>query len=102
MGLFRRLRQGYSRATDYARYEIRVNAVVPGATETDLMWNNVPAEEIPRLRGVLAKEIPPRRLAQPERPARAVTWLLPEVSSYVTRSHFVSDGGILAKASMSV
>jgi NAD(P)-dependent dehydrogenase (short-subunit alcohol dehydrogenase family) len=89
-------------AIDYARYGIRVNAVVPGATETHLMWNNVPAEEVPRMRGVLAQEIPLGRLAQPEEPARAVTWLLSEESSYVTGSHLVCDGGILAKASISV
>ena len=89
-------------AIDYARYGIRVNAVVPGATETRLMWNNVPAENIPRMRGVLSKEIPLGRLAQPEEPARAVAWLLSDESSYVTGSHLVCDGGILAKASISV
>ena len=89
-------------AIDYARYGIRVNAVVPGATETRLMWNNVPAEDIPRMRGVLSKEIPLGRLAQPEEPAQAVAWLLSEEASYVTGSHLVCDGGILAKASISV
>jgi NAD(P)-dependent dehydrogenase (short-subunit alcohol dehydrogenase family) len=89
-------------AIDYARYGIRVNAVVPGATETRLMWNNVPAGEIGRTRAVLEKEIPLGRLAQPEEPARAVVWLLSEESSYVTGSHLVCDGGILAKSSISV
>lgn len=59
-------------AIDYARYGIRVNAVVPGATETRLMWSNVPAQDIPRMRRVLSKEIPLGRLAQPEEPARTV------------------------------
>jgi NAD(P)-dependent dehydrogenase (short-subunit alcohol dehydrogenase family) len=89
-------------AVDYAQYGIRVNAVVPGATETSLMWNNVPLEEIPRMRGQVSKEIPLGRLAQPEDPARAVVWLLSEEASYVTGSHLVCDGGILAKASISV
>src|SRR5215472_4443819 len=89
-------------AIDYARYGIRVNAVVPGATETRLMWSNVAAEEILRMRQTLAGEIPLGRLAQPEEPARAVLWLLSEESSYVTGSHLVCDGGILAKASISV
>jgi NAD(P)-dependent dehydrogenase (short-subunit alcohol dehydrogenase family) len=73
-------------AIDYAQYGIRVNAIVPGATETRLMWNNVPAEDIPHMRRVLSKEIPLGRLAQPEEPARAVAWLLSEESSYV-RDH---------------
>ncbi|PYU82301.1 MAG: oxidoreductase [Acidobacteria bacterium] len=88
-------------AIDYAPYGIRVNAVVPGATETRLMWSNVPAEDIPRMRRVLSKEIPLGRLAQPEEPAQAVAWLLSEESSYVTGSHLICDGGILAKASIS-
>src|SRR4030095_10605627 len=89
-------------AIDYARHGIRVNAVVPGATEPRLMWNNVPAEDIPRMRGALSKEIPLGRLAQPEEPARAVAWLLSDESSYVTGSPIVCDGGIFAKASISI
>jgi NAD(P)-dependent dehydrogenase (short-subunit alcohol dehydrogenase family) len=89
-------------AIDYAHYGIRVNAIVPGATETHLMWNNVPAEEIPQMRDQVSKEIPLGRLAQPEDPAKAVLWLLSEESSYVTGSHLVCDGGILAKSCISV
>jgi NAD(P)-dependent dehydrogenase (short-subunit alcohol dehydrogenase family) len=89
-------------AIDYAGFGIRVNAVVPGATETRLMWNNVPPQDIPRMREQVSKEIPLGRLAAPEDPARAVVWLLSEDSSYVTGSHLVCDGGILAKASISV
>jgi NAD(P)-dependent dehydrogenase (short-subunit alcohol dehydrogenase family) len=89
-------------AIDYAPYGIRVNAVVPGATETRLMWSNVPAKDIAHMRSVLSKQIPLGRLAQPEEPARAVAWLPSEESSYVTGSHLICDGGILAKASISV
>ncbi len=89
-------------AIDYARYGIRVNAIVPGATETPLMWNNVAPGDVPRMRTQVSNEIPLGRLAQPEDPARAVAWLLSEESSYVTGSHLVCDGGILAKASISV
>ena len=89
-------------AVDYARYGIRVNAVVPGATETSLMWNNVPAADVDRMRAQLSQEIPLGGLSQPDAPARAVMWLLSEESSYVTGSHLVCDGGILAKASISV
>ena len=38
----------------------------------------------------------------PKGQARAVVWLLSEESSYVTGSHLVCDGGVLAKASVSV
>lgn len=89
-------------AVDYARYGIRVNAVVPGATETGLMWSNVPPEQIPDMRMRVSDEIPLGRLAEPEDPARAVAWLLSEESAYVTGSHLVCDGGILAKGCISV
>ncbi len=91
-----------SMAVDYARYGIRVNAVVPGATETRLMWANVPPSGMPEMRRRICAEIPLGRLASPEEPARAVLWLLSGDSSYVTGAHLVCDGGILAKASISV
>ena len=89
-------------AVDYAPYRIRVNAIVPGATETALMWDNVPPQDIPALRATVHTEFPLGRLAEPEEPARAIAWLLSEQASYVTGSHLICDGGILAKGSISV
>jgi NAD(P)-dependent dehydrogenase (short-subunit alcohol dehydrogenase family) len=89
-------------AVDYARRGIRVNAIVPGATETGMMWNNVSPEEIERMRTQLNSEIPLGRLGQPRDVARAVIWLLSDESAYVTGSHLVCDGGVMAKASISV
>jgi NAD(P)-dependent dehydrogenase (short-subunit alcohol dehydrogenase family) len=89
-------------AVDYARYGIRVNAVVPGATETRLMWANVDPAAMPEMRKRICAEVPLGRLASPDEVARAVIWLLSDDSSYVTGSHLVCDGGILAKASISV
>jgi NAD(P)-dependent dehydrogenase (short-subunit alcohol dehydrogenase family) len=89
-------------AIDYAKFGIRVNAVAPGATETGMMWNNVSTDKIETMRAQLCREIPLGRLAEPEDPARVVTWLLSEESAYVTGSHVVCDGGILAKSSISV
>jgi NAD(P)-dependent dehydrogenase (short-subunit alcohol dehydrogenase family) len=80
---------------------IRVNALVPGASETALMWASVPAAEIPSMRQKIEREIPLGRLANPDEPARAALWLLSAESSYVTGSHLVCDGGVLAKASIS-
>ncbi len=89
-------------AVDYARYGIRVNSIVPGATETPLMWNNVAPENIARMREQVGNEVPLGRLARPEEPAQGVAWLLSDESSYVTGSNLICDGGILAKASISV
>jgi len=89
-------------AIDYAKYGIRVNAVVPGATETRLMWANVEPSAMPEMRRRISEEVPLGRLASPDEIARAVLWLLSPESSYVTGSHLVCDGGILAKACISV
>jgi NAD(P)-dependent dehydrogenase (short-subunit alcohol dehydrogenase family) len=89
-------------AIDYAKFGIRVNAVAPGATQTGMMWNNVPPEEVEAMRLQLCREIPLGRLAEPEDQARVVAWLLSDETAYMTGSHVVCDGGILAKSSISV
>src|SRR5690606_1939810 len=55
-----------SLALDYAPHGVRVNGVVPGATETELMWANTPPEEVATLRGRIAAQIAMGRLATPE------------------------------------
>lgn len=89
-------------AVDYAKHGIRVNAVVPGATDTRLMWANVAPADMPEMRQRICAEIPLGRLANPDEIARAVVWLLSDEAGYVTGSHLVCDGGILAKACISV
>jgi NAD(P)-dependent dehydrogenase (short-subunit alcohol dehydrogenase family) len=89
-------------AVDYASRGIRVNAIVPGATETGMLWNNVTPPEIERMRAQLNREIPLGRIGQPDDVAKAVIWLLSDESAYVTGSHLVCDGGVLAKASISI
>jgi NAD(P)-dependent dehydrogenase (short-subunit alcohol dehydrogenase family) len=58
--------------------------------------------QIPRLREQLCREIPLGRIAEPEEPAKAAAWLLSDDSSYVTGTHLVCDGGVLAKSSLSL
>jgi len=91
-----------SLAVDYARDGVRVNAIVPGATETALMWAAVPEPERERMRGVVEQEVPLGRLAAPDEPARAAVWLLSDAASYCTGTELLCDGGVLAKASISV
>jgi NAD(P)-dependent dehydrogenase (short-subunit alcohol dehydrogenase family) len=89
-------------AVDYGSHGIRVNAIVPGPTETPLMWANVPAQERETARATIRREVPLGRLAEPEEPARAALWLLSDEAAFVTGTQLVCDGGVLAKASVSV
>jgi NAD(P)-dependent dehydrogenase (short-subunit alcohol dehydrogenase family) len=89
-------------ALDYARHGIRVNAIVPGPTHTQLMWVNVPEPERPAMQRVIDSEVPIGRMASPEEIAQSAIWLMSDAASYVTGSHLVCDGGVLAKASISV
>ena len=68
---------------------IRVNAVAPGITETDMM-KAVPKEVIEPM----IARIPLRRLGQPEDIARAVVALCDGTFGYTTGQSFILDGGM--------
>jgi len=91
-----------SMAVDYARYGIRVNAVLPGPTDTRLMWANVPEEEIEDVKAQVCCEVPIGRLAEPAEIAETTLWLLSDAASYITGAQIPCDGGLLAKAAISV
>lgn len=88
-------------AVEYGGAGIRSNAVLPGATETPLMWSNVPLDQIEDTRDVLEGEIAIGRLASPEEIARVIVWLLSSSASYVTGAEVACDGGVLARVAIS-
>lgn len=76
-------------ALEWARFNIAVNCVAPGATRTT-MTEGIP-EKI--MEGLLSK-IPYRRLAEPEEIAAAHAFLASEQAGYVTGQVLFVDGGI--------
>jgi NAD(P)-dependent dehydrogenase (short-subunit alcohol dehydrogenase family) len=89
-----------SLAIDYAPHGIRVNAVVPGTTETALMWWEMPEDEIPAARRQVENRLPLARLAEPAEIAVGIAFLLSERATYVTGSHLAVDGGLMARAAI--
>lgn len=86
-------------ALDYARDGIRVNCVIPGATETRLLTRYIDSEPDPAAaRERLLDNIPMRRFATPEDIARAVLFLASDYASYITGAFLAVDGGLLAQA----
>ncbi|MBI5714353.1 MAG: 3-oxoacyl-ACP reductase FabG [Chloroflexi bacterium] len=76
-------------ALEWARFNITVNCVAPGATKTKMtagMPENV-------LQGVLEK-IPLRRMAEPDEIASAHLFFVSDDASYVTGQVLFVDGGI--------
>jgi NAD(P)-dependent dehydrogenase (short-subunit alcohol dehydrogenase family) len=76
-------------ALEWARHNINVNCVAPGATRTR-MTAGIP-EKI--MQGLLHK-IPLRRLADPEEIAAAHLFLVSDDAAYVTGQVLFVDGGI--------
>ena len=72
-------------ANEVAREGIRVNAVAPGVTATDMAS--------PQIREQARANIPIGRLGEPEEIAEAVSWLLSPAASYVTGSIVTVSGG---------
>ena len=77
-------------AKELAAYNIRVNAIAPGLTETDMMRESTPED-------VLASTLQRtsmKRVGRPEEIASAVLFLSTELSCYMTGQVLRVDGGM--------
>ena len=92
---------GYTRALalDLAPYNVRVNSVSPGATDTPMLQSDVAKQA--RERGVSYEEVKKEfeqegvlgRWARPEEIATGILFLATEDASYMTGSDLRIDGG---------
>jgi len=80
-------------ALELAPYNIRVNAVAPGAIDTPMIAS---AKQDPKTMEATLSRIPLRRVGKPEEVSNLVLFLASEQSSYMTGSTVVIDGGWLA------
>ena len=80
-------------AKECGRFGVRVNALLPGITETRFASA---IHEDARTRAMVERMLPLGRIAQPEEMAAAVLYLVSDAASYTTGSCITVDGGWLA------
>jgi 2-deoxy-D-gluconate 3-dehydrogenase len=81
-------------AAEWARHGVQVNAIAPGAFETDAQRAVL---ESPSLLERRTRKIPARRIAAPAELGPLVCYLASPLADFVTGSVFVIDGGEVAK-----
>ena len=80
-------------AKELAAFNIRVNALLPGLTDTKFSSAITANEDI---KNMVVAQIPLQRMARPEEMAGAVLYLVSDASSFTTGSCITCDGGMLA------
>jgi NAD(P)-dependent dehydrogenase (short-subunit alcohol dehydrogenase family) len=83
-----------SLALEWARYNIRVNAVAPHYLETPLTEGIRASQKVYE---AIVKQIPMRRFGKPSEMIGAVLYLASQASTYTTGTVIVADGGYLAQ-----
>jgi len=79
-------------AIEWARYNIRVNAVAPGWIQTDMIKDL--CQDEPKLSRYV-NAIPQHRLGEPDDIAPMVAFLCSDLSAYMTGAVVVIDGGLM-------
>ena len=77
---------------EWADRDIRVNAVAPGWTRTEMVAGGIKDGRLSE--AALTARIPQQRLAEPSEIAKVVKFLMSMDSSYITGQTIVVDGGI--------
>lgn len=80
-----------SAALEYAKLNIRVNAVCPGVTETEAVAGV--RVKYPEIYEQMVGRIPIGRTGKPEEIAAAIAFLLSDLSGYTTGAAILLDGG---------
>lgn len=80
-------------ASEYGAKGIRINAVLPGGTDTPMNAARAPGAP-PELQSFIEGLHALKRMATPEEIARSVLHLASDASSFVTGTAFLVDGGV--------
>lgn len=77
-------------AREYAKHGIRVNAVCPGVTDTELVQRSLSLST--EIRDSLLQSLPFGRMGEPREIAQAALWLCSSASSFVSGESMAVDG----------
>jgi NAD(P)-dependent dehydrogenase (short-subunit alcohol dehydrogenase family) len=88
-------------ALDLASKGIRVNCLIPGSVDTEMMWRGVSAEDRPQTERDAGVDIPLGRVGNPSELAAVAAFLASDAASYVTGTSVLVDGGLLARIAAS-
>ncbi len=85
-------------AVELGPRKIRVNAVSPGPTATEIVTKmDLDEATIKTMTEELLKQIPLSKFGIPEDVAKLITYLSSDDASFITGSEFVIDGGLMIK-----
>jgi NAD(P)-dependent dehydrogenase (short-subunit alcohol dehydrogenase family) len=88
---------GLTKATalEVGRDNIRVNCILPGSIDTDMMWEGLTAEQRQAWEPHVAAAQPLGKVGQPEEIARVALFLVSDGASFMTGAPVLVDGGLL-------
>jgi len=84
---------GFTRvaALEFGKYRIRANAILPGATNTEMLQGLI--RDVPGLIEELVDKTPMGRMAEPRDQANAAVFLASDLASHITGDAIVVSGG---------
>ena len=82
--------QAKALSREVGMYNIRVNTIAPGLTDTDMMKENTPKEIV----NEVTSRTSLRRIANPQEIANVALFLSSDLSSYITGQVIRADGGM--------
>jgi NAD(P)-dependent dehydrogenase (short-subunit alcohol dehydrogenase family) len=82
-------------ANEYAKQGIRVNALCPGWTHSEIV--DAALDAYPDVMGLIRQWVPMERVAETVEVARVALWLCSSEASYITGQALAPDGGWLAR-----
>lgn len=84
-------------AIDFAAQNVRVNALLPGFIDTQMLHGAAAGAGMPPMQELAKVMVPLQRLGKPQEPAELAVWLCSDHASYITGNAMIVDGGLSAR-----